>query len=330
MVADVVSTSSASRDPLPDILPRHSLNLLAAASGVGKTALLATIMRQLTRRAPVFGVTPGEITAVGYISTDRPWTTDSKLWFEAAGVPDMRHYSLVEDRSFQTSRLRNKLGRVLIFEECLGKLNLPPGGLVIVDPIALFLGGNLLDYDICAIACIDIQRILAQRDITAIATVHSAKQKADTKDRYLRPQDRILGSMALLGYSSTQMYLASPEECGDDAGYYQFSWNPHHAPPAVFSLKRLANGLFEHSSPYEVTEVRVEAQPLEALPERARAVYGQLPAYPGLLPREGVLAACAELGSQKTVYRMLEVLQRAGHVVNPKRGHWGRAPEQLH
>ncbi len=77
-----------------------------------------------------------------------------------------------------------------------------------------------------------------------IGTAHAAKQKADKNERYLRPQDRILGSTALFGYTDTQMYLAAPDETGSKDGVYTFFWNPHHAPPAAFPLTRDSEGRF--------------------------------------------------------------------------------------
>ena len=49
-------------------------------------------------------------------------------------------------------------------------------------------------------------------------------------------EDRMGGSMAKLGYSATQMYLAGPEEM--DEAYHTFLWNPHHAPSQTFKLKQ--------------------------------------------------------------------------------------------
>ena len=36
-------------------------------------------------------------------------------------------------------------------------LEVPPGTIVYVDPLAPFLGGNLNDYDACATACVKLR-----------------------------------------------------------------------------------------------------------------------------------------------------------------------------
>jgi len=320
-----MSTSSATRpDPLPSILPRHSLNLLAAASGVGKTAFIASFLAKLQRGEPVFGHRGEGISSFGYISADRPWRSDSRLWFEAAGFGDIPHYSMVDDMGFALTRLDNKRGRPDLLAGLLENMKLPPGALVVVDPLAIFLGGNLNDYDMCARACIGVQRVLKRFDCTMIGLTHSAKQKSDTGERYLRPQDRILGSMALNGYSSTQMYLLAPEEAGGD--YYQFGWTPHHAPAAVFNLRRTADGLFEEAEPTpDLAAVKaIVPQPLASLSEGAQRLYAALPAAPSFLHVQQIVTTCAELGSRATLYRYLAELELAAHAVQPKRATWQR------
>ena len=147
-----------------------------------------------------------------------------------------------DDPSFDPRCLRKKLERTALLGEFIDKLTLPRGSLLFVDPIGLFLGGNLLDYDGCAVACHEIRVLLRDRGLTLIATAHSGKLKADGKERYARLQDQILGSTALLGFSDTQMVLASPEETGQQ--HYTFMWLSHLAPPETFLMARNAEGIF--------------------------------------------------------------------------------------
>lgn len=318
---------SSSGDPLPTIFPRHSVNLLAAASGVGKTAFIASFLAALHRGDPVFGHHGQGITDFGYISADRPWYSDSKLWFDTAGFGDIKHYSMVDDAQLPLSRLDNKRDRPNLLGEFIEKLGVAKGALIVADPLAIFLGGNLNDYDMCARACIGVQRILRKFDVTMIGLTHSAKQKSDTGERYLRPQDRILGSMALNGYSSTQMYLLAPEEADAGPGIYQFGWTPHHAPAAVFNLRRLGNGLFEDAGLTEETvHTQRVPQPLEALSAGAQRLWAALPAPPSFLHVQQIVTSCAELGSRATLYRHLAELELACQATQPKRGTWQRVP----
>lgn len=298
------SLSSPRPDPIEKILLANSVNLLAGAPGVGKTALIAWLLTRFRDTLPIFGYLPCPIPRIAFIGADRSWENSTRFWFEAAGYADIPHYSLQDDRAFPPVRLRNRAGRIQILEQCLEKVGpLPPGSLVVVDPLSLFLGGNLIDYDTCGVACSQIRRLCQDLQFTLIGTAHSSKQKADRKERYKRLQDNILGSTALFGYTDTQMYLAAPDETGAD--HYTFLWAPHHKPPEMFPLGRDASGLFV---PWEdSTAAALEAGLLALIP----------------LIEEGIgfgdLVLAAEQMSRATVHRILQhflevgVVERVGH-----------------
>lgn len=230
-------------DPIPLVIPAGGISLLAGAPGVGKTAFLATLLKAFRDHQPIFGHLPAPMPPAGIaiISADRSWDS-TKIWYERAGWPDIPVYSIIDDPAFDKTKLRRRHDRVNLLSEFIDKLTLPRGGLIIVDPISLFLGGNLLDYDTCMVSCMEIRDRLRARSLTCIATAHASKQKSEKKDRYLRLQDRILGSTALFGFTDTQMYLASPEEI--DEKYYAFLWQPHMLPVEYFKLTRDPQGLF--------------------------------------------------------------------------------------
>lgn len=228
-------------DPLPDILPGGGISLIAGASGIGKTAFLAWWATRFRDRLPLFGYPPHPVPQQAILAIDRSWVQSTSKWFEAVGFSDIPAYSPPDDPQVKPSQWRNKANRIYLLGQFLDTLEqqiggLQPGALVYVDPLAPFLGGNLLDYDSCSVACMEIRELCRRRQITIIGTTHTAKLKADKQDRYARLQDRILGSTALLGYTDTQMYLAGPQET--DKGLYAFLWNPHHAPQNTFWLDR--------------------------------------------------------------------------------------------
>lgn len=235
-------------DPLGNVLLAGSVNLLSGASGVGKTAFLTWLIEHFQRQHQILGIRPTPIPFQGWISADRSWERSTKRWFETAEIQAPKSYSLMDDAGFSKHRLRNRKDRLAILDEMFAAVSptgdgkFPAGSIVYVDPIALFLGGNLNDYDTCAVACMEIRERCLDKQFTLIATAHTAKQQADKKQRYLRIQDRILGSAALLGYSDTQLYLGSPDEMG--IPYYTFFWGPHHAPSQAFAFQRDSRGLF--------------------------------------------------------------------------------------
>jgi len=202
---------------------------------------MAWVLKRLKDGLPIFGREVNSPSKLGFICADRGYLT-ALYWLEKAGYPDVAFYSLADDVAFNTSRLRSKVTLIKILGECLDKLQLPPGALVVVDPLAIFMGGNLNDYMNCAVACLEMRRECSRRQITMIGTAHASKQKSDRKERYQRLQDRILGSSAQLGYADTQLYLASPEETSER--FYTFLWHPHTAPAEVFPLGRSKEGLF--------------------------------------------------------------------------------------
>lgn len=298
-------------DPLPGIIPFGSICTLAGATGVGKTALFATwVERWLTGRS-ICGVPTNTPTAIGIIAGDRRWRSH-RQWFDVAGCPELPHYSLRDDDSFNWHTLRNPIQTRDAFQRALDKLALPPGGLVGVDPLAIFLPGRVNDYKDVAVGLGALDQLLRPRDLTAIGIFHQSKQLTDRNQQYKRPQDRILGSAAQLGFSDTAMYLLGPEDL--DTPYYGFGWVPHHAPPATFKFIRDTWGLFV---PYKDQADRNELEEVCAL------VPG--PETPGAAT--ATIAHAAELKlnlSRFAVHRYLRRLEHEGRVEQPARGRWRR------
>jgi AAA domain len=240
--ASPASPSEGHDDLLPNIIPYGSVSLLSGAAGLGKTAFFASLAKAFRDGTPIFGHQPIPIPEIGIIVADRGWERGARVWFERAGFPEIKVYSMPDDPHFDPRCLRKKYERTARFGEFIDKLAMVKRSLLFTDPISLFLGGNLLDYDTCAVACHEIRVLLRNRGLTLIASAHSGKLKADRNDRYQRLQDQILGSTALLGFSDTQMVLASPEETGQK--HYTFMWLSHLAPPETFLMERDKQGIF--------------------------------------------------------------------------------------
>lgn len=232
----------ACQDPLPDIFPYGGIALLAGAPNVGKTAFLAGLLRDLRDGRPALGVQPNPIPAIGYISMDRGWMRGAGFWFDKVGYPEIRHYCMADDRTFVKRRLRKKFERTDILATFIDKLNLPPYSLVAVDPIGIFLGGNLLDYDACYCACCEIREYLEKQSYSLVGNAHSGKLKGDKKERYVRMTDQILGSTAISGATDTMLYLAGPHETGRN--YHTLVCHPHTAKQTTFNLQQDDQGVF--------------------------------------------------------------------------------------
>lgn len=300
-----------SQAPFPDLIPgiitHGSVNILAGASGVGKTCLLSTLLTRLGAGKDIFGTPSTAPTQIGYICADRGGAT-AQHWLTQAGSPPLTFYSLVDDPFFRTITLRNKFKLVEVLESLIDKLQLPPGGLVVIDPITLFMG-NPNDYQGCAIACIEIRRACIKRGLTLIGTAHASKQKSDAKSQYKRLQDRILGSAAQLGYGDTQMYLASPEETGEK--FYTFLWHPHTAPAQVFPLGRDPQGMFVDY--LEGTQAIQEGKILSAVAEvEAGTSFAEI-------------LVLSEV-PKTTVFRYLQELVKDGRILKVGHGRYRKTP----
>lgn len=306
-VHEPATRSQAFPDPIPGLITFGSVNLFAGASGVGKTCLLAWLLTQLRDGKPVFEIAVNTPPKIGYICADRGFNS-AKYWLGKAGYLGIPFYSLADDAGFNTSRLRSKVHLIKILGECLDKLELPPGALAAIDPLALFMGGNLNDYMNCAVACIEIRRECTRRQITMIGTAHASKQKTDKQSRYQRLQDRILGSSAQLGYGDTQLYLASPEETNER--FFTFLCHSHTSPPQIFPLGRRDDGMFVPWA--ESTQAAEEGAVYKALPEDGSTI--------GLTT---ILGLCSDI-SQATVFRRLQELIDQGLVERVAKGQYRR------
>lgn len=302
-------------DPLPGILPQGGISLLAGAPNVGKTALLAGILRSFRDGGQIFGKQPSPVAGIGYINADRSWARGSGIWFERAGYPEIPQYTMSDDPAFNPKRLRKKHERTDILAAFIDLLKLPEYSLIVVDPIALFLGGNLLNYDDCAVACHEIRAYLRLKRYTMLCTAHSAKIKADKKERYMRLQDQVLGSTAISGFSDTMMYLASPQETGKP--YFTFLWHPHSSPAEEVLLTQDKGGLFSlYSGTIEADPDPTPAAVLELFPDLTT---------PLSFATLQELAASQAI-SRATLARILRSLVKAGQVEQPAHGLYRRLP----
>lgn len=314
--------ASAAPGPLEPVLLAGSVNLLAGTSGVGKTAFLAFLAKQLSHQSPVFGVPPSlqQPPYQAYIGTNRSWVHSSSKWFNLEGLGHLKHYSLVDDKPFKKRRMKGKADRLAVLTECLARVSpngksFPPGSLVYVDSLALFLGGNLLDSDATAVALLEVRELCQDLgDVALIGTMDASKPKSDKKQGYARLQDHILGSTSLYTYSDTQMFLASPEELGKKT--YTFLWAPHHCKSKTFSLSRDDAGRFLS----EETTAEVAASWIVGALRRADG---------GVLQFVDLFKQAVERDlSRKTLQRQLDAEVSSGRVRKVGHGKYGLAPTQ--
>lgn len=297
-------------DPIPGIFPFGTICTFSGLSGVGKTAMIASWLDRWTSNRTICHHPTTRPTAIGIIAMDRRWQSHRR-WFELAGVADkIVHYSARDDPRFQWGALRQWQKIPLIFGQLLDRLELPPGALVICDPLALFIPGDTNKYKDVAIGIGELDQVVLPRKISVLGVFHQSKPSADPSQRQLRPQDRIMGSGGQLGFSDTAMYMMSPEEA--QAPFTVFGWVPHNAPAESFQFTRDPNGLF---IPYdEYDDIQLGEKVLACLlPDRnvsARVLM------------DGVMKSCNV--SAATAKRYIGRLIQDGRIMQPARGRYRR------
>jgi hypothetical protein len=326
------------RGIIPRVLPLEQVHLLSGASGVGKTALLTWMLRQFVQGDQVFGHATNKPSFVRIVVVDRAWA-DHAMWLDAVGL-DLPHVSFVDSGLKLGPRHQRVATLMGVIEQLRSDCGLvdgfPDGSLIVVDPIALFLGGKLNDYDTCGENMLALNQAIIKSGITMLGVVHAGKQKNDSKERYTRPQDRILGSTALTSHAGTVLHLAPPTET--DSEFHELTWVPHHAPARTFQLVRgEGTGLFEWHNPDPIPDEPTEPAPpkkekAEVMPERAFVLLpliGEdvIAGEPVGTPTIQIVEHAAQLVPpipRATVFRYLDWLQKFGFVMKMKHGLWTR------
>jgi len=224
-------------------MPYGSIVMISGPPKCGKTAFLAGWMARLRDGKSICGVPTNKPTSLGILTTDHKWRLNQGVWFEAVGFADIPRVSLRDDKALRwRATMRANDGAEKLLTSSLEKLALSPGGVVMIDVATFFISSKVNDYNDVLAGMGTLSQVLDKFELTAIGVSHTGKQKADPKERYLRPHERILGSGAQIGYSDTTMYLLGPQDTGQP--YYTFGWLPTHAVEGEFKFDRDANGLF--------------------------------------------------------------------------------------
>ncbi len=317
-------------DPLPGIIDFGAIAFLSGASGIGKTALSASMAVAFRDQTPLLGYHPNPVECVAYMGVDRLWEKGSKHWFDLAGFPDIRHYSVVDDRTVHPNRLRRKDFTASLFVDILKKWQLPPYSLLYVDPFALFVG-DIMSYHAVGASLIEIVRAVQDAQLAVVGNMHAVKLKADKKEHYVRAQDRMGGTGALSGYSNTAFALTAPEESGKS--FYMLAMNPHNRPAATYALDRdvyPGNGLFfldraRRINPDGTTWIDTHTSAATVLTDTQRSVLLQFPPESPVSTAQ-FLALYSDGGAvgRRQLSRVLRDLEQLGYLLQVRKGLWQR------
>lgn len=304
--------------PVPDlidgILPAHECSILAGASGAGKTYLLMELVRAIQAGEDTFlGHRFAQtLPSVGYICADRTWAEKIVTATKVGADPNLIKVRSITDDPLINERRLQTGGMDLLFELMESLL---PCDLILVDPMVIFFDSSIKEYHLMGIPLITIGKWCRQRNVTVLGTHHSTKARTDFT--FKRPQDRISGSQALLGFSSAQLFLMEPEEGGPP--HHQFYVNSHTAAPTTIALKRGENGVFSLVGEYAPMP---EAEGLDPV---AVAILESLPPEGAgyAVGREFILQRVRNV-SAPTVDRRLRDLVASGRAARVGRGEYQR------
>lgn len=200
--------------------------------------------------------------------------------------------------------------------------SLPVDSLLVVDPISLFIGGDLNKYDTVFSHMVDLNQFCIRYSCTILGIAHAGKQKSDPAQRYTRPQDRIVGTTAQTGCAGTVFHLSPPSETQED--WSEFAYVPHHAAAASVRLNRDTNGLFVAVSP--TTPSRQEQKKVDKALKFASKVLELLPEDHSPIAVTILVdsAKTRHLLSRAQTYKHLQALLDLGLAESPTRGYWAR------
>lgn len=227
-------------DLIEGVMPAGEVHMLSGVTGAGKSTFGAWLIKRIADGDPVFGRPTRSPTFMGLISTDRGFRGYASLLTRVD--LEIPYYAMVDDPTITGKKLRfaarqAKTDRFDIFQECLTKLckgSPPADSLIVVDLLAYFLGGDLLDYDKVSSYMLDLNQLCTRHKITIFGYAHAVKPKGDKKQQYSRAQDRLGGTAAIGGSTATSMHLAHPAETGESC--HMLTWVPRAAAPETHDL----------------------------------------------------------------------------------------------
>lgn len=235
------------------ILPKREVSILSGASGAGKTTLIVQLLAAIVAGEDSwFGHHINHPVRIAYVAADRTWESYAELAERAAlDTSRLQVRSLVDDESIDVTRLERDSMQLL--HGLIGSFDSPD--LIVVDPMVVFLGVDPNKYNSVAPRLIQMGRWCKAGGYTILATHHATKARTDYS--FKRPQDRISGSSALLGFTSSQLFLSAADEIGKP--YSEFAAVNHNAPPEAIKLMRDERGMFAKFEDLTVSKPLAEA-----------------------------------------------------------------------
>lgn len=299
------------------IFPARQVHIFAGSSGAGKSSLLLQLCRDFLEGKPWFGHKTHPA-SFAYIACDRTWEEyqDKMVLMKLTGFEVQ---SLVSNTFFDPSRFGREPKSAIDFLKGMHQ-NFGSPRFMVIDPLSPFLPRELNSYHDVASSLIGLTRFCLKESVTIIGTHHATKLRDETK--FKRPQDRILGSAALQGYSGTHCFLTSPQEVyhrHQEVEASILTLVPHNSHPEEHHLLRdNITGLFVPFIPED--EYNENSKVLDLMPKPPDSMSSQ------------ALVELIEANidvSRATAFRRIAKLVEAGKLERLESGWYRRRPTSL-
>ncbi len=296
-------------DLITGLVPKQEVSILAGSSGAGKTTVVMQLTAAVQKHQSLWDLfTATEPLQIGLIGGDRSIRTTLDLAERAGADLSQCHIqSLTDDRDIDITKLKYQSFDLLL--DLIRGQHDAKTTLLLIDPLVVFFGGDTKLYTSNAVPLIRLNRLCNDSGLTIIGTHHATKARTDYG--FKRRQDRIGGSGgALQGFSSTQLFLDTPEEAGEPHSVLRIL---HHLYPSRdLALQRTDRGLFE--------PLAMPAAP--NLDATGRAILDAIPATQAV--RRSYLLANLPHIPPATLDRHLANLTEQGHLAKAKQGEYSR------
>ncbi len=193
------------------LLPAHRLSLFSGPAQGGKSRVLATLVAALQRGTPFYSLETQLGLSLAYVIADHPRDEYETLWARAGvDLAQLRTFFLcgkgLDPRLADSYRRAPRLTLYRILEDLL------PVDLILLEPFDDLLSCNVNNYWEVRPRMVEMQNWCLDHEVTILGTHHTAKARSDY--HFQRFQDKASGSMALQGFSGTQLIIDTPSENG--------------------------------------------------------------------------------------------------------------------
>lgn len=239
-----------------DILPDGELHIIGGPSGGSKTTFLFQFITDWRSGKPIFGHTSHSRPFI-YISLDRGEKSVRRTLQRCGIDPDtFPHLSLI--------RTENPVESFKHLQKEIMKVSpevITNNGVIFVEGLTTLAPSTAKASDYASMArwIAYLSALCNETGITIFGIMHSPKTKQS--ERYMNPRQRVLGSVAIGGFTET-MILVEPDENYPTGNRRTVTLLPRNAPEEVFFMVLDSKGMLVEAPPDQEENEHLRGQKL--------------------------------------------------------------------